>query len=109
MNPWWQELFDERYLEFYDRGLDLGSGVGRHAVPLARRHEVELTLLRRDMRQLDDLEPFDACLCLYTVFGYFDDDENEVLLRTIRSRLVGGGWLVLDVTNPLALMASWPV
>jgi 2-polyprenyl-3-methyl-5-hydroxy-6-metoxy-1,4-benzoquinol methylase len=95
---WYEELFDDRYLTFYDevlgrglavadaefvdtalalqpgsRVLDLGCGVGRHAVPLAQlghqvtgvdlsprmlelaaelagEQEVTVTLERRDMR-----------------------------------------------------------
>ena len=156
MAQWYEELFDDRYLTFYDevlsrglavadaefvdtalalqpgvRLLDLGCGVGRHAVALAqlghkvtgvdlsprmlelaaelaREQMTTVTLDQRDMRQLDGLGPFDACACLYTVFGYFDDDENAAVLRGIHQVLGPEGKLLLDVTNPLALMAQWP-
>ncbi len=156
MAHWYEELFDDRYLTFYDdvlgRGLavadaefvdtalalqpgskvlDLGCGVGRHAIPLAklghqvtgvdlsarmlelaeqlaREQEATVTLERRDMRELDGLGPFDACACLYTVLGYFDDEQNAAVLRGVHQVLVPAGKLLLDVTNPLALMAQWP-
>jgi SAM-dependent methyltransferase len=111
--------------------LDLGCGFGRHAVPLARRGyrltgvDLSETMLaearglaqragvdvdwqRRDMRDLAGLGPFDACLCLYTVLGYFDDAENERVVRGVHAVLRPGGRLLLDVTNPLALIRGWP-
>jgi len=154
--PWYEDLFDDRYLEFYagwvqvapadaeaafidralalepgSRVLDLGCGFGRHAVALARlghrvtgldlseplltharalarQHELEISWLRRDMRDLGGLGPFDACVCLYTVLGYFDDDENARVVRGIRDLLEPDGRLLLDVSNPLSRLRSWP-
>ena len=156
MSAWWEELFDQRYLDFYDgllpvreaaadaafldralalragaRILDLGCGFGRHSVPLATRgyrvtgidlSEPMLTLARRlaeragapvdwqrrDMRDLHGLGPLDACICLYTVLGYFDDEGNARVVRGVHDVLRPGGRLVLDLTNPLALMPHWP-
>ena len=152
MPAWYEELFDQRYLEFYGdlhqhgpacedaefadralglqrgaRVLDLGCGFGRHAVALAQLghrvtgidlsetllghaarlaadHRVPLELVHRDMRQLQGLGPYDACVCLYTVLGYFDDDENAAVLRAVHELLGPRGALLLDVTNPLGLL-----
>jgi SAM-dependent methyltransferase len=156
-NEWYETLFDERYLAFYEgqlamaaseveaefidralalaggaRILDLGCGFGRHAVPLAargyrltgidlsgpmleraaalaRQRGVALELVRRDMRDLAGLGPFDACVCLYTVIGYFDDGDNERVLRGIRDIVIPGGKFLLDLTNPLAMTGGWPM
>lgn len=156
MPAWYEELFDDRYLAFYEgllpvrpadadaefvdralalrpssRILDLGCGFGRHSVPLAgrgykvtgvdlsqvmldhasrlaRERGVEVELLRRDMRDLAGLGSFDACACLYTVIGYFDDDENERVIRGVRDVLVPGGRFLLDLTNPIPMMRQWP-
>ena len=156
MANWFAELFDERYLEFYEglldlsqaeedvrfvdralalaaeaRVLDLGCGFGRHAIPLARlgyrltgvdlsqpmlerarelaaSAEVAIDWQRRDMRDLRGLGPFDACICLYTAFGFFTDEENRLVLNQVFDVLRPGGAFMLDVSNPLALMRGWP-
>ena len=114
------------------RVLDLGCGYGRHTVPLAARgfrvtgvdlsermlraaadlarsRKVEPTLLRRDMRDLAGLGPFDACVCVYTVLGVFDDDaEDLAVLRSVRDVLAPGGRLMLDLSNSPGIARNWP-
>ena len=60
------------------------------------------------MRELEVLGPFDACVCLYTVLGYFDDEDNERVIRAVHDALRPGGRLALDVSNPLAHDRGWP-
>jgi SAM-dependent methyltransferase len=59
------------------------------------------------MRDLKGLGPFDACVCLYTVLGYFDDAENERVVRAVREALRPGGALLLDLSNPLMGLRAW--
>lgn len=102
--------------------LDLGCGHGRHANRLAAlghqvtgfdRSEGFLELARReatarnvsvdyrlgDMRQLDLDQVFDRVLMMFTVFGYFDDQENLLVLRNIARALKPGGRLLFDILN----------
>jgi SAM-dependent methyltransferase len=111
--------------------LDLGCGFGRHAVALAKLgyqvtgadlsppmlsaarkladdSGVEVSLVRRDLRDLSGLGPFAACVCLYTVLGYFDDDANEAVIRSLFDRLAPDAPLLIDVSNPLALVHHLP-
>jgi SAM-dependent methyltransferase len=106
-----------------DRILDLCCGQGRHAIPLARAGlqvtgldrssyllgraqqtarelEVPLRWVRGDMRWLPWGERFDACMNLFTAFGYFEDDaENEQVLHQVCNVLKPGGKFLLDVSN----------
>lgn len=115
------------------RILDLCCGQGRHAVPLARagyqmtgldrspyllgeaqraaeRAGVEVQWVRGDMRRLPWNGQFDACVNLFTAFGYFDDEaENEQVLHQVCRALKPGGMFLLDVSNrDYYLMRLWP-
>jgi SAM-dependent methyltransferase len=101
---------------------DLGCGRGRHAVPLSRRgyrvtgvdisekmlklarerasrENVSVEWVREDMREFLRPDAFDACLSLFTSFGYFADEENEKILRNVGRSLKAGGSLLLDLRN----------
>lgn len=111
--------------------LDLGCGTGRHSVALALMgHDVtgldlsqdllhqarataeaegtEVNWLQRDMRDLDDLGPFDACVSLYTAFGFFGDEEDQEVLYQVTAALAPGGKLLLDLTNHLGYLRNMP-
>jgi SAM-dependent methyltransferase len=103
----------------FRRVLDVCCGVGRHAAPLAEvgyeltgvdRDENVLAEARRrcprgrfvqlDMRQLDRLtDTFDAVICMWQSFGYFDAATNESVLAQMANLLNGDGRVVLDVCN----------
>jgi SAM-dependent methyltransferase len=105
-------------LPAYSAVLDLCCGPGRHARALAERgyrvtgldaNAVALAAARRvpgnpvtyiqhDMRRLAELPgTFDAIICLWQSFGYFDAATNADILRQINQKLRPGGRLVLDI------------
>lgn len=115
------------------RVLDLCCGQGRHAVPLARSGYrvtgldlspyllaqaelaaqdagVQVRWVRGDMRRLPWRERFDACVNLFTAFGYFEDEqENEQVLRQVCDVLKPGGLFFLDLSNrDYYLLRLWP-
>lgn len=103
------------------RVLDLPCGVGRHAIELARRGysvtgvdrtasylatararqgEVPVTFLEGDMRSWRGDAPFDAAVNLYTAFGYFEDQAEDVAtLRNFRALLLPGAPLVMEMNS----------
>ena len=114
-----------------ERVLDLGCGTGRHSIALAlaglrvtgldlspvllqqardtaAARGAEVTWLQRDMRDLADLGPFDACVSLFTAFGFLGDTEDEEVLRQAAAALRPGGRLLLDLTNFLGYLCRFP-
>ncbi|NBB91858.1 MAG: methyltransferase domain-containing protein [Gammaproteobacteria bacterium] len=101
--------------------LDLGSGPGRHALPLARaglevtavdtspslleqldsrRGDLPVETVRADMREFSRERAFDLVVMMWTSFGYFRDEaDHGRVLDNIRSSLRPGGRLVLDLVG----------
>jgi SAM-dependent methyltransferase len=115
------------------RILDLCCGQGRHAIPLARagyrvvgldrspyllgqaRQAANgagagISWVQGDMRHLPWAETFDACLNLFTSFGYFEaEDQNQQVLVEVFRALKPGGRFILDLSNrDYFLLRLWP-
>ncbi len=111
--------------------LDVGCGYGRHAMELAARgfHVVGLDLstpllvrggeeshrrgltinfVRGDMRELDFENQFDAAYCLFSTFGYFDDETNKKTLINIARALKTGGKVLVEILNRDYVIADLP-
>ena len=105
------------------RVLDLACGHGRIAIPLAqrgydvtgvdlsafhlrlarqaaKRAGVKVRWIRSDMREIDFEEEFDAVINVFTSFGYFEQEEDDVrVLKAVARSLRRGGKLFLDTMN----------
>jgi ubiquinone/menaquinone biosynthesis C-methylase UbiE len=102
--------------------LDLACGTGRHAVKLAKqgfvvtgldfnneflklarqaskKNGVQLKLVQGDMRSLPFRNKFESVICMYTSFGYFNDNGNLQTLKSISYSLKQSGYLLLDLPN----------
>lgn len=106
----------------YHSILDLGCGHGRHAIELAKsnlhitgldysdyflriareeakKNQVNVKFIKKDMRHLNSVSAYDAILSMYSAFGYFPHEENmDVLFRVFRALKPGGKFLI-DVIN----------
>ncbi len=105
------------------RVLDLACGHGRHAIPLAERgflvtgYDLSETFLERargeakargvyvrwrqgDMRELPFHAEFDAVINLFTSFGYFADEADDLAaLRRVRAALVPSGRFLVETLH----------
>lgn len=103
--------------------LDLACGPGRHAIAMAWRGldvtavdlaenllefarseavkaGVTVEFLRHDMRHIPFVDRFDLAVQLFTSFGYFESDEEDLqVLGNVRRALHPGGYYALDLIN----------
>lgn len=102
--------------------LDLACGLGRHAIELAKcgfkvtgldfnkqfletarkkakKGGLVVKFIQSDMRSLPFQNEFDAVICMYTSFGYFNKKDNTKVLRNIARSLKKGGLLLLDLPS----------
>lgn len=102
--------------------LDVGCGLGLHAIELTRAgynvvgldlslpmlsraadeaqdQGLKINFLQTDMREMAFESMFDAVYCWGTTFGYFDDDQNRLVVERLHRALKPGGLLLLDVVN----------
>jgi len=90
-------------------GLDLSLYLLKRANQKAEESGIKsLYLVRGDMRYLPfKSNIFDAVISMWTSFGYFSDEENEVALRENVRVLKPGGKFILDVANPFWLIKNF--
>lgn len=121
LNWAFRELADVEVREI----LDVACGTGRHAIPLSkkgytvtggdrsqamlavleekvRRANIEIPVIKCDMKDIEFREEFDAIICMYTSFNYLLTDQDiERALAAFHRALRPGGIAILDLMNPI--------
>lgn len=78
-------------------GLDKSRAFLERARREAAEWGVQVDYVEGDIRRLPWTERFDAVINWFTSFGYFDDEENRLVLREAHRALRPGGRLVLEM------------
>lgn len=155
VRQWWERFFSEDYLmsviapsqaqigkqvDFIEQSLgvskggtilDVGCGLGLHAVELTRRgylvvgldlslamitraaelaqeQQLKLNVVHADIREMEFDGAFDGVICMGTTFGFFDDDANRDVLARLYQALRPGGRALLDMVNRDYVIGSQP-
>jgi len=112
--------------------LELGSGTGGHAIPLAKRKYdmtgidasegmlkiakqktaklgLKMNLQLCDIREFEFGKKFDTVICMFAVFNYITETGDIVkTLRNVKKHLNKGGLFIIDIWNGLAVMRIMP-
>ena len=80
-------------------GIDLTPGFLELARLDAQARGVQVNYLQGDMRQIDYQGAFDHVLLMFTAFGYFEDEQNLLVLKNVARALKPGGLLIFDIKN----------
>ena len=112
--------------------LELGSGTGGHAIPLAKRKyeitgidasegmlkiakqkisklNLKMDLQLCDIRDFEFGRKFDTVICMFAVFNYITETGDIIkTLRNIKKHLDKGGLFIIDIWNGLAVMRILP-
>lgn len=91
-------LFELHRLGHRVSGADASAAMLEVARQRLARAGAEIPLHQRDLRQLADLGPFDAALCLYDSFNYLLTPEDlDRALSEISSILLPGNFFIFDI------------
>jgi SAM-dependent methyltransferase len=111
--------------------LDVGCGYGRHAMELAargfhvvgvdlslplllrgadeaQRRGLDINFVHADMREMDFDAQFDGAYCLFSTFGFFDDETNKKTAALIAKALKPGAKFMLEILNRDYVTADLP-
>lgn len=80
-------------------GIDIMPGFLEIAKRDAQELGVEVCYRQEDMRRISYQEEYDCVLLIFTAFGYFNDNENQQVLRNIQQALKPGGRIIFDTPN----------
>jgi SAM-dependent methyltransferase len=93
---------------FQVTGLDLSLPLLIRAADAARRSGLQVNFIHGDMREMTFEDEFDGAYCMFTSFGYFDDDTNRKVAANLARAIKPGGRLLFDVVNRDYLVRDLP-
>jgi SAM-dependent methyltransferase len=89
-------------------GVDLSEFLLERARDRAAEFGVEVEWIREDMRRFNRPKAFDLACSLFTSFGYFQDEQDDLkVLRNVRGCLVSGGVFLIETLSKERLARVW--
>lgn len=88
-------------------GLDATAMFLDIARAAAERLGVEVDYVLGDMRDLPWTQRFDVVISWFTSYGYFDDDQNRLVLAEVRRCLLPGGRFLIELNHRDGLLPVW--
>lgn len=98
-------------IQLNELGFDvLGLDLSKESIQFAKQFENDnLHFTTGDMRHLNYSNRFDLVFNLFTSFGYFlEENDNLLVIKSIENVLKKGGKLVLDYLNTAKVSANLP-
>jgi cyclopropane fatty-acyl-phospholipid synthase-like methyltransferase len=81
-------------------GYDLSESFLKHAQELANSIEVKIDLKQGDMRDIPYKDEFDVVINMFTAFGFFENEKEDLkVLKGVHKALKPGGQFLMDVIN----------
>jgi len=81
-------------------GYDLSESFLKHAQELANSIEVKIDLKQGDMRDIPFKDEFDVVINMFTAFGFFENEKEDLkVLKGVHKALKPGGQFLMDVIN----------
>ncbi|MHA1906442.1 MAG: class I SAM-dependent methyltransferase [Candidatus Thorarchaeota archaeon] len=81
-------------------GFDISGSLIQSAEEHAEDKGVSVEFFRGDMREINFVQRFHGAVILSHSFGFFNHDENMLVLKGAYNALCEGGKLLLDLMNP---------
>jgi len=77
-------------------GVDLSGPMLERGAAAAADAGLEVELRLQDMRELEDVERYDAAVCMWGSFGYFDAAGDAAFVAGVARGLVSGGRFAIE-------------
>jgi SAM-dependent methyltransferase len=77
-------------------GVDFNKHFLMTGETIARKEGLVIVWHQGDMRDLHWKDAFDAVICMWQSFGYFDDQGNQEFIKAVSRSLKKGGHFLLD-------------
>ncbi len=80
-------------------GVDINEKFLKMAMEDAKKLNVNVRYVLKDIREIDFEEEFDVVISMFTSFGYYEDEDNLKILKNVAKALKRGGKFLLDLSN----------